>query len=674
MCGIGGILIIGGRGDPSSIPERWLDVLEDAVRHRGPDGRGRLRATVRRADGEHAEVAMVHRRLSIIDHAGGAQPLLVRTSREGPGRTASLSLLHASPDGPGEYRAANPGAGSLAAVVFNGCIYNHRALRADLCSLGCEFTSDHADTEVLPHAWNRWGEGSLARLDAMYAAAIWSGETGDVTLLRDPFGEKPLYWSSWDLPGGVRVRAWSSSYLALARLAELVSPGTDAPDAGAVRGWIALGWHHALPNPRVREVSPGCVVRLAEAASTTAPASLRAWRARLSGGMPDDAGARTPDEVDQALRAAVHSRLESDVALACFLSGGIDSALVARYASERVPGLTALTVRMPSPEYDESADANRTASLLGIRCETLDCEADPAGDLVREIGRLGLPFGDSSLLPSLWVSRAARERVKVALGGDGGDELFLGYERQRAARWLACASHLPPGLLAEIAGHLDRGAQPRSTRARAARFLHAAGARGYADLMAIFPSHMLRRLLPGWSGSTDPLAFMPPPGDAWSEAGFEGIRHAALTGYLALDLLRKADSASMSVSLELRAPMLERRVALMATATPRRRLLRGGRKGLLREVAARYLPREVVDRPKRGFAVPIGEWFRTGHAGMRALLLDTLGRPDPFPASRLGLEVDRGFVDTLVREHSEGVRDHSQRLYQLLVLSLWGGG
>jgi asparagine synthase (glutamine-hydrolysing) len=356
----------------------------------------------------------------------------------------------------------------------------------------------------------------------------------------------------------------------------------------------------------------------------------------------------------------VTARLESDVPLGCFLSGGLDSGLVAAFAQEALRGegkkLRTFTMRMPKGGYDESEAAGLTAGLLGTDHTTLDPGAAEAGDLVMLIESLGLPAGDSSLLPAYWLSRAAREHVTVALAGDGGDELFGGYLRHVAAPTLANWR-----MLLRVMGVVpwpDR--DPKGRVSKLGRLCRAARGAGYDDLVAIFDQSEMRGLTLGRAACA---AFRVP----------KNVMAHDRDGYLPADLLRKTDTASMAVALELRSPMLASSLVFRASATSRSVLMpRGERKGLLKQLARKHLPAEVVGLPKSGFAIPIGVWFRE-ETGFRSLLNDTLGQSDPFPG--LTSEIDLARIGAMRRAlevvgRGRG-RDPAQRLYALLALAIW---
>lgn len=659
MCGIAGILRVhppGAAPPPPelAIPESWLDILDESIKHRGPDGQGRFRDRATRPDGSVVDVALVHRRLSIIDPRDGHQPMV---SVGGPTVRESAGTSHPRND--------------LVAVVFNGCIYNHRELRKELTAAGHRFVTDHSDTEVLIHGWRQWKHDLLDRLEGMYAAAVWDQGAAEVTLLRDPFGEKPLYVFD-TAHDGATIVAWASTYSALLRLLPVTNAKNPPIWKGCLQGWVEFGWNQTPPHEGVDELWPGsardCVAR-----------ALHQNRGDIRGFWGPVLQPRNVqlhvEETDAMIRRAVHARLESDVPFGCFLSGGIDSALIARYAAEVRPDLVAFTVRMQSDEFDESEAAATTARMLGIRHETLECHPTPAEDLIDLISRLGLPFGDSSLLPSTWVSRAARSRVKVALGGEGGDELFMGYERHVAAPWLARASRLPHDSLRDIASVLGGAGSPRGKRSKLARFFSAAAHKGYKDLVAIFPDELAAQLWPDAEHGLRHWGMVPSGLGCRTTEVLRLARRFDIMFSLPLDLLRKADTGSMFAPLELRSPLLDRQVAEAAINASRGSLMpRGQRKGLLRQVASRYLPPEIINRPKQGFAIPIGDWFRTNYGGMKTLLMDHLDSTEPWGSPSLGIDLNMKFVRQMLDEHMNQKRDHSQRLYMLLVLSIWAKG
>ncbi|MFT3686244.1 MAG: asparagine synthase (glutamine-hydrolyzing) [Phycisphaerales bacterium] len=667
MCGIAGILRLTPPGESAraamertpfdAIPEAWLNLLDDSIRHRGPDGQGRFRDRAVRSDGTVVDVALVHRRLSIIDHGGGAQPMV---SQRGPGASLGLApelsfhplLFHGKPNTSVQYERLSDLPDTLA-VVFNGCIYNHRELRSQLQAAGHRFVSDHSDTEVLLHGWREWGTGLADHLEGMYAAAVWDRRRSALLLTRDLAFEKPLFCFQRE-----ELFAFSSTAAGLVHLYARVFGAPQAASMDWLAEWARFGFSDD-PSSVDFEWPARAMVHASDEWGGDMRFSL----------LPQRDGSRrvSVESAERMLRASVRERLESDVPLGCFLSGGVDSSLIACFAKQELGRLRTFSVKMPDPAYDESAYAEQVAKHLGTEHTTLECQANPAEDLVNLIQQFGRPFGDSSLLPTYWVSRATRQEggIKVALTGDGGDELFCGYERYKAARWLPLAAKLGEAVDVESIPDVS----PKSRLSKLRRLL-VASRHGYQELLAIFPRPDLHRLIdPAELGpwhSVDAGELDPPGIDFW--------------WYLGHDLMRKVDGAAMSVALETRAPFLSRGLITDCLSAPLDDLMpRGQRKGLLRAVARRHLPAHVVDRPKMGFAIPIGEWFRSDYGGMRTLLLDHLNSAEPFgsPSLGIGSGINMTYARQMLDEHlgtgPSGLvkRDHSQRLYMLLVLSIW---
>ncbi|MBL8963382.1 MAG: asparagine synthase (glutamine-hydrolyzing) [Phycisphaeraceae bacterium] len=639
MCGIGGIIRTWSRSPPprAGIPLAWIEAMSSRLAHRGPDGHGKFIDRIRRHDGAVVDVALVHRRLAVIDPLGGAQPMLV-SRHEG--------LDHLTPDAP-----PPPTIDDLLAVVFNGCIYNHRTLRAELTAAGRRFRTDHSDTEAIGHAFADSGLKFPSRLEGMFAAALWDRAHGRLVVARDRAGEKPLYLAtiSGTTPGEGTCLLLASTVPALLAVMRLAGHPVEIDEDRLAR-WVRFGWDRHPPIRGIDLLAPGHI------ATTTT--DLAGWSGRAyDAPFParDPAKDITLDELDRMLAAAVRQQLESDVPLGCFLSGGIDSSLVAAYASKARPGLRTFCVRMPDARYDESPHARTVARRLGTRHATLDARGKPAEDLVHLISQAGLPIGDSSLLPTYWVSIAAREHVTVALSGDGGDELFMGYDRYRA---VAALRDYGPALRWLPARTLERF-HPRSRCHRLGRLATAARHAGYEELLSIFPTPHLARLMPG----VDPArTLLSPTGTRITDAArFE------FETYLPDDLLRKVDTASMAVALEVRAPMLAASVIRAALRLPERVLTNAGPKGLLRMVARRHLPDSIVNRPKQGFALPIGEWLRADTGGMRSLARDAVGMISS--AGEAG--IDTRAATSMIDEHAAGRCDHGQRIHMLTVLGIW---
>jgi asparagine synthase (glutamine-hydrolysing) len=477
-----------------------------------------------------------------------------------------------------------------------------------------------------------------------------------MALRRDIFGEKPLHSTLCATTNG-SIEAFASTASALHRLRGSFGEIRSVREQECT-DWLIYGFSDAIAG--VDEVWPGGRDDLSDG---VAPEHEFGVRRALEGGRQNRL---TADQAETLLRQAVSNRLEADVPIGCFLSGGVDSSLIATFASQARPSLETLCVRMPDPRFDESEFAIRVAKVIGSRHQTVDCQANLATDIASLMVQGGVPFGDSSLLPTLWACRAAGRQFRVMLSGDGGDELFGGYERYRAAevvrRWRWLLSTVPVARL--------RRSNSRSQSERLARLSDAARAGDAADLLRIFPKAL-------WTGlfSAHSLREIP---QLLGHLSAESLIRRDLLLYLPFDLMRKSDSASMSVPLEARAPFLAKGLSSAAMNAPLSSLMpRGQRKGLLRQVARKYLPAEIVDRPKMGFAIPIGEWFRTDYGGLRTMLLDHLNSTEPFGPPSLGIDLNMTFIRQMLDEHlgtgPSGLvkRDHSQRLYMLLVLSIW---
>lgn len=633
MCGIGGIL----RTDGGPIPEEWLDIIDAGIAWRGPDGAGRFRDRVEIEDvaapggRRMVEVALVHRRLSIIDHAGGAQPMVSERGRH---------------DGEG-----------LVAVVFNGCIYNHRELRAELEGKGHRFVTDHSDTEVLVHGWREWGDSLTRHLEGMYAFAIWDRSKTTLTLARDWYGEKPLFFRSSEVHGQ-RVPLSTNWVVFASDARSPLAVPIDHPPVESKRlqkvvaDYLLQGYVAFDVPPSSGDVFPPATTATFHPTQSTRQSDPRS---------PERTVVPKPviDTMERLLEQAVVRRLEADVPLGCFLSGGVDSSIIAAFARRRLSALKTFCVRMPDARYDESSFASAVAIHLKTDHITLDAAMSPAEDLVRLVQLIGQPFGDSSLLPAYWVSLAARAHVKVALSGDGGDEFFFGYERYLAVghlvRWHRWLELLPAvGLLKS---------HPKSRRHKLGRMIAAASdvhELGLAALSTVFSLTEVAALT-----GEHPHRFLR------CEPGRDAPKLLALhdlTTYLPFDLLRKTDVASMAAHLEVRCPFLDRDLSAAAIELSTSQLLpRGERKGLLKAIARKHLPASIVDRPKMGFAIPIGEWFRSDFGGLKTLLMDSLGAAEPFGA----LQLDRNAVRRYIDEHMNESRDHGQKLFALLTLSLW---
>jgi asparagine synthase (glutamine-hydrolysing) len=620
MCGIAGFFDPEHRGDPGAY-ERIAGSMADRLGHRGPDDRGVWSDAA-------AGIALGFRRLSIIDlSSAGHQPML----------SADGDLV----------------------MIFNGEIYNHRELRTELAGPW----RGHSDSEVLLAAAAQWGfTAALQRLDGMFAIALWDRRARRLWLARDRFGEKPLYYG-W--AGGVLL--FGSELKALA----CHPRWTGALDRGALGLFLAQAY---LPAPYsayagIGKLPPGSYVGIA--AGDTAPAPTFYWSPReqaaaaAASPFAGDLAAAT-ERLEGLIDRSVALRLEADVPVGVFLSGGIDSSTVVAALQRARPGaVRSFSVAFPDPRYDESAHAAAVARHLGTdHTELRVSEADCLAVLPRLPEIYDEPFADASAIPTTVLCQVTRAQVKVALSGDGGDELFGGYPRYAAAAagWRAIAgqdrlrgaAHLVAGALA------GRNARPaRRLRKLAEAWSHPSPERLYRD-------HVSRwrdgdGLMPGLA--LPPTAFDAPLPEGPPSLEQRFMLLDALT-YLPDDLLVKVDRASMAVGLEARAPLLDPAIADFAWSLPPKLMVEGGAKRVLREALHRRVPRALVDRPKQGFEPPIGRWLREG---LRDWADDLLS---PTALTRTGL-VDPGVVGSRWSEHRRGRRNWTYPLWTVLMLQAW---
>jgi asparagine synthase (glutamine-hydrolysing) len=533
------------------------------------------------------------------------------------------------------------------AIAYNGEVYNHLELRRELEGQGARFRSG-TDTEVLLHAYARWGTGMLDRLVGMFAFAIWDESKRELFLARDRAGEKPLYYAAHN-----SCFAFASEVQALAS-----TPGiTGAIDHEALALYLEYQY---VPAPR--SIYEGISKLPPAHAMTVRDGRLRVWRywdpvtfalePRL---FIDERTAR--DELERLLRQAVSGQMVADVPLGAFLSGGIDSSAVVSLMAELSPSkVNTFTIGFDVDGYDESQHSARVARHIGTNHTVEYLTEDDALELVPRIPAMyGEPFADSSALPTHLVAQVARKQVTVALSGDGGDEAFGGYNRYfpfirppvtrvlaRPFRpWLAAARPFLFGRAERLVGRLSQSEREV-----------------FRTSLILMPGDHAARL----SGARPPL---PEYERAWDQPVVGGAYRSAMLAdlltYLPEAILVKVDRAAMAVSLETRAPLLDHRLLEFSLRLPVRF---AHRKRLLKHVAFRRVPRALLERPKQGFGVPIGRWFR---GRLRALLQETLS---PAALDRAGIR-DVALVQRYVRDHLQGVANHEARLWALLVLCLW---
>ena len=626
MCGIAGICLCDGAGLPENAAAQ-VDAMCRAMRHRGPDGQG-----VWSGDG----VCLGHRRLSIIDLAGGAQP------------------MHSADD---RYH-----------VTFNGEIYNFPELRKELEAQGMRFRTT-SDTEIILAGWQVWGSDCLRHFDGMFAFALWDAQEKRLFCARDRFGKKPFFYT---LQHGRLY--FASELTALTDLSELTF--TLSPEA--LMRYLAYEY---VPTPQTM---------YAEASSLPPAHWLELHEGKLRVErywdlpFPDEGDARSEEEIcatyHELLARAVRRRMISDVPLGVFLSGGIDSSIVAGLmAGQSSTPIKTFSIGFQEASYDES----RYARIVARRWNTdhheriLSAE-ECAEHLPQIISRMDVPLADASAAPTWLLSGVTREKVTVALGGDGADELWAGYEHYigyKVATWYnALPTSLRRGIIEPLCRLLPSSSGYINPRLAVQTFLRGAHApdwlRVQTLLTALDPAAQ-RELLarPDTAFLTDARLFAPtrehfehwPSGPGPLARAF----HVYARQYLLDDILVKVDRCSMLHSLEVRAPFLDREAAEFVARLPIRHKLHGfKRKYLLKRAFADVLPPEILRRNKRGFQIPVADWLR---GRMRPLLEEMLGE------SRLrqqGIFAPQA-VRALMEAHFSGRADMRKQLWTLLVLQLW---
>ena len=614
MCGIAGST----SGDPPI-----LAAMAARLAHRGPDGHGFWRDP-------DSGAGLAHARLAIIDLSdGGRQPMVSPCGRW--------------------------------VLAFNGEIYNYRELKAELEAAGETFASA-SDTEVLLRLLARDGLAALPRLVGMFAFGLWDRQRRELILARDRLGVKPLVWAE----GGGGNLAFASEIDALR-----AHPGLDlGVDREALSAYLACLY---VPAPRtlhagIRKLPPGHWLRWREGAVETGP-----WWA------PAFVGDRRPsldeavEELTPLLRAAVAARLVADVEVGCFLSGGIDSSVIAALMAEErrkagAPPPRTFTMTFAEKAYDEREAAAAVARHIGSRHTELPARPQVAGFLDEMVRRFGEPFGNPTALLVHDLAKSARTHVKVALVGDAGDEVFAGYPRYQGgllaeryrrrvpgpARWLAAAA----------AGLIPESSRGRHAWRRAREFLSAGTlplAEGYAAWVEYFSPAERRALLGLAVPPERPIAAL--MRRAPSADPLDAMQQTDLVSFLPGNILAYGDAMSMATALELRTPLLDHRlVEAVGRLSPSLRFA-AGKKTLLKAVARRLLPDAIVDRPKLGFNPPMGVWL----GGELAPLLAERLTPERMAA--LGLAWPP--IARLLAEQRGGRRDHALKLWALLVAESW---
>lgn len=640
MCGIAGFIDFRASTTEADGTQA-VGRMADRIAHRGPDDSGTW------CDPQRG-VFFAHRRLSIVDlSAAGHQPM------------ASAS---------GRY-----------VIVYNGEIYNHRALRAELESMAGFAWRGHSDTEVMLAAFEAWGiEAALTKLVGMFALAIWDRRELALTLVRDRAGEKPLYWGM--LQGQL---AFGSELKAFEGLASSALRTNQA----ALPLLLRFGY---IPAPHsiyegIEKLMPGTWLRFTQAGAPTswgvywsaAESSARGAQQRLA-----LSPTQCTDELERLLTEAVKLQLEADVPVGAFLSGGIDSSTVVALAQKCSSSkVRTFSIGFDEQAFDESLHARRVAEHLGTDHTELRVTSQDALDQVAQMSHIyDEPFADSSQIPTYLLARLTRRSVTVSLSGDGGDELFGGYPRynrmqsmDRVFRALPGATRraaavalesVSPRVWSRLAAMLgQRGSAHRSvgdSAHRMAEMLRTDRHLLYRYLSSSLPD--TRRLMPG---APDTQTIFDRPA-AWPHSGSttELFMWLDFMAYLPDDVLAKVDRATMAVSLESRVPLLDHRVIEFSHRLPIDMKVRGGvQKWILRQVLYRHVPRALIDRPKMGFSIPLDAWLRGPLREWAEALL-------------FGSQAQDGMLDEtemrrMWNEHQSGARNWQHALWSILMLRGW---
>ena len=645
MCGIAGWINLDSN-ELSQNGEPILHSMCDRIVHRGPDSEGLWLDD---------RVALGMRRLSIIDLHTGDQPVF----------NEDRSVI----------------------VMMNGELYNYREVRAGLEKSGHRFTTQ-SDTEILPHLYEEYGDALVDHLNGMFAFALWDTRKKKLLIARDRFGEKPLYYGVFD---GKLIYASEPKAL-------LAHPSVRAElDLDALRHYLSFDYVPApmsiykgiykLPASHLLTIENGEVKtrrywKLTWQKNAEARTSVRAKSNGDANTLPTG---RVSASIDQAvaelkdlLSDAVRMRLVSDVPLGILLSGGIDSSTVAAFATQHATEkVKTFSIGFEEDSFDESKYARLVANHLNTEHYEDRLSAEKAGDLISEIGIwLDEPMSDGSLIPTYLLSRFVRKHVTVALGGDGGDELFAGYPmyfgHKMAAVYDAIPRFLRAGLIEPIVNNLPVSTKNLSFDYKAKRFVAASKYDAVTRHHSWFGSFSIgdqdrllsKEVLAASSGDIYRGAKeLLKTTDAITE--IERMQFLDINFYMAEDILTKVDRAAMAVSLETRAPFLDPRVAQFAASIPLDYRLKGNKgKYILKKAVADLLPKTILQRPKKGFGIPIAEWLK---GRLNPLLHDMLSPSRLYEQGLFNSE----YIQRLIAEHETGKASHHKELWTLLVFQLW---
>ncbi len=630
MCGITGAIWL----DPQqAISRELLAKMTDVVAHRGPDESTLWHNSDHRDPyGKNIGVGLGFRRLSIIDLEGAQQPLSNETEQ--------------------------------VRLVFNGEIYNYQSLRKRLQGAGHQFKTN-GDGETILHLYEDLGTKCFSELNGMFALSIWDADRNRLILARDRIGQKPLYYAFKN-----NRFVFGSELKSLTQVEGIC----EKINQKAIDNFLTYQY---IPHPEtiwegVYKLPPGHFL-IFENGSIQVE---KYWKINLVNENPiseNDAVEQLRDLFSDSVRL----RLQSDVPLGSFLSGGIDSSLVTAEAQKLMDDpVRTFSIGFPVADFDETAYAAQVAHHLGTSHQRFEVQPNGVEILDKLVWHYDEPFGDSSAVPTWYLSELTRREVTVALSGDGGDELFAGYERYRAL-WLSqklqrlFPVHRFPGI--NLLQRLPDSNRRKSLVRRAKRFLEAFGQetpRRYLNWLQIFPETLRGSLYRDEFVETlpdeDPFDFLE---QNWSMSqGRDVVTRASLTDlqtYLPCDLCTKVDIASMAHGLEVRQPFLDHRLVEFAASLPVRHKFRGKRgKLILQKAFEKKIPKEIFTRQKMGFGIPIGGWFRNE---LKPLVHDTLLTDDARTSQFFRQET----VSELCRSHESNEQNHGYRLWNLLILETW---
>lgn len=626
MCGIAGWANVDPNQPPIFGDEAVLQHMCDTMWHRGPDSEGLWL---------DPGVALGMRRLAIIDLSTGEQPVW----------NENRSIV----------------------AVMNGELYNFREIRKELEKRGHRFNGN-SDTEILPHLYEEYGDDFVEELNGMFAIALWDRYEQKLILARDRFGEKPLYYGVFD-----------EKLIFASEPKVLLAHGSVKPAINheALRQYLSFDYVPA-PNSMYEGVSKLPAAHKLIWQNGEAKVS-RYWKLSFNKNGRKWSVRDAADELNSLLSDSVKMRMISDVPLGILLSGGVDSSAVAAYAVKHASKkVETFSIGFEEASFDESKYAREVANHLGTDHYEDKLSVEKAAELVSEIGKwLDEPMSDGSLIPTLLLSRFVRKHVTVALGGDGGDEIFAGYPMYYGLKMAKMYESIPKfvrsGLIEPVVRGLPVSTKNLSFDYKAKRFIAAAEydpiSRHHAWFGSFSPEQQIPLLSENVKFATRGFSTYSIAKQHWQECNaedeMERMQYMDINLYLAEDILTKVDRASMAVSLEVRAPFLDHRVAEFASSLPPDYKLKGSTgKYILKKAVEGMLPKTVTKRAKKGFGIPIADWLkgRLNYLLHDMLSPDRLIRQDLFKAD---------YVQQLIREHEQGVASHHKQLWTLLVFQLW---